>query len=179
VSWTSGLTGLNASQVTLTSSSATSVSNGYAGYALGGGFSYSPFPMVAAEADLLFSQRKFGFNGSKNSFPAVQVPLLAHCRFMRFYGGAGLYGAMWSFNGELVKGSTTSKISPAKAGQETLEMGFAVDFGMNYMLMGIPLRFDFRRLQSFNDITKSSSLKGKIVEYQLMMGYNLGVGGKK
>jgi hypothetical protein len=176
--WMSGLAGGNAAQVTLSSSSATAISNGYAGYAAGLGLSYSPMPMTAGEVDLLYSERKFGFNSTKNSFPTIQVPLFLHYRLMNIYAGAGLYGALWKFDGELVKGSKTSEISPTDAGQAALEMGFALDAGMNMMVMGMPLRFDFRRFQSLNDVAKSSSLKGKVVEYQILVGYNKGLGGK-
>jgi hypothetical protein len=176
--WMSGLVGVNASQATLTSSSATAVSNGYAGYALGAGLSYSPMPMTAGEVDLIYSERKFGFNSTKNSFPTIQVPVFVNYRLMQFYAGAGAYGALWKFDGELVKGSKTSDISPTDAGQAALEMGFALNAGLNMVVKGLPLRFDFRRFQSLNDVASSSSLKGKIVEYQVLVGYNLGVGGK-
>jgi hypothetical protein len=167
------LAGGNGTQLTLEGSTEKFVSNGYASYALGTGFSYFPIPNLAFELDAFFTNRKFGFGSTNASFSTFQIPFTAQYHFLQFHVGGGAYTALWSFNGEMVNNGQTKSISVAQAGQTSSETGYVLLGGLTQRVYGFPLRLEARYFQTMTDIASASSLKGSLIEWQVLLGYEI------
>jgi hypothetical protein len=167
------LAGANATQLMLQGTNEKFLSNGYASYAVGTGFSYFANPNFAIELDAFYTNRKFGFGSTNASFSTFQIPLTAQYHFLQFHVGGGAYTALWSFNGEMVSSGQAKTISVAQAGQTSSEMGYVLLAGLTQRVYGLPLRLEARRFQSIGDIAKSNSLKGTLTEWQFLLGYEI------
>jgi hypothetical protein len=165
------LAGANATQVKVISTDETTVSNGYASYAVGGGFSVFSESNIALSADAFYTNRKFGFGETSATFSTIQVPLMARYYASKLYLGTGVYAALWSFKGEMVTNGESKSVKVSDAGQSSTDLGFLVSTGIKQRIFGLPLLFEIRRFQSLNDIAKSSTFKGSLVEWQILAGY--------
>jgi len=164
--------GVNATQVRLISDDSKFESNGYNGFAFGGGIILLPNPSVAFEFDGIYSGRVFGFGSAKGFFNSFQVPAMAHFRMGPLRVGGGLYGSFWNKNGKLLEGDSSAEVSTEDFGNEAVEYGFVSQIGFTTVISKIPVRFEFRALSSLTDTAKSSTLKGSVTEYQFMVGYD-------
>jgi hypothetical protein len=167
------LAGGNGTQVTVDGNGEKSISNGYASYALGTGFSYFPISNLAFELDVFFTNRKFGFDATKASFSTFQIPFTTQYHFWQFHVGGGAYTALWSFDGVMESDGQTKTVSVADAGQTSSEVGIALLAGLTQRVYGLPLRLEARYFQSVTDIAKSSSFKGSLTEWQILLGYEI------
>ncbi len=165
--------GTNATQMTVAGEGQTSISNGYAGYTIGGGFAYIPNPNLVIELNGFVTQRKFGFGDTFASFPTLQFPLTAQYHFWQFHIGGGAYSALWKFNGQMVSDGTQSTVTVAQAGQKSSELGYLLLAGLTQRIYSIPMRFEARRFQSINNLSSKSALNGKVSEWQLLIGLEL------
>lgn len=165
--------GVNATQVRLTNDDSKFESNGYNGFAFGGGVVLLPNPSVAFEFDGIYSGRVFGFGSAKGFFNSFQVPVLAHLRMGPLRAGGGLYGSFWNKKGKLLEGDSSAEVSTEDFGNEAIEYGFVSQIGFTTVISKTPVRFEFRALSSLTDTAKSKSLKGSVREYQFMVGYDL------
>lgn len=164
--------GVNATQVRLRSETSSYVSNGYNSFATGGGIAILMNPSVAFQFDTLYTGRVFGFGGSKGYFNCLQFPLTAHLRMGPVRVGGGVYGALWSEMGKIVRGTSSSEVTVNNLGNQSRELGFVVLAGFKTSIKNIPVRFEFRSFSSESDVAKSSTLTGSISEYQILAGYD-------
>jgi len=169
--------GGNVPQVTISDSSTTHVSDGYAGHVLGVGFSYIPKPIFAVEVDGFYSYRKFAFGDTQGEFNTLQFPVTAQLRFGRVNVGSGIYAAIWKYDGKITRSGTVIQASATSAGHTKTETGFIALGSFKKSVYGMPLRFELRYCQSVSDVASSSSFKGSIVEWQFLAGWDIGGGG--
>jgi hypothetical protein len=164
------LAGGNATQVKLVGSDETSTSNGYASYAAGGGLSASSDGTLALTAEAFYANRKFGFGDTSAGFSTLQFPIMARYQGSSLYIGGGLYAALWTFKGEMITSGQTKMVKVSETGQSSTDLGFVLSSGLKQKIFGLPLLFELRRFQSVNDVAKSTSFKGSLVEWQALVG---------
>jgi hypothetical protein len=165
------LAGVNATQVKLVGSDTTSTSHGYASYTVGVGFSILYKSKASLSLDALYTNRKFGFGITSADFSTIQLPIMARFHTPILYVGAGVYSALWSFKGEMLTDGKSERVKVSDAGQSATEFGFLLSTGMKRSILGLPLLFEVRRFQSINDLAKSNTLKGSLIEWQILVGY--------
>jgi hypothetical protein len=177
----SAFVGINATQVTIANATTSFVSDGYNGFTAGLGLAVLPKPFIAFEVDAFYTNRIFGFGSTKGSFNTLQIPVSAQLRFGPFNVGAGGYTALWKFNGQMEQAGSTVTATAENAGNSSTEFGAMGLATFKTPIKGIPLRFEFRAFKSFSDIAKSTELKGSLMEYQFLVGYDVGAksGSKK
>ncbi len=169
--------GANAPQVTISDSSTKHVSDGYSGHVLGAGISYVPRPIFALEADGFYAYRKFAFGETKGEFNTLQFPITAQARFWRMNIGAGMYAALWKYDGKITRSGASVQASATSAGHAKMETGFVALGSFKKSVYGLPLRFEVRHCRSMSDLAASASFKGSIVEWQMLVGLDIGGGG--
>ncbi len=167
------LLGGNGTQISLVGENETNVSNGYAGYVGGIGFSYIPNPNFVIELDSFWALRKFGFGNTFGSFSTIQIPLTAQYHFWQYHVGGGAYSALWNFQGSMKENGVTKAVAAKDAGISENEFGFVVMAGLTHRVWGLPLRIDARRFQSLSNVSAKSGFKGSLVEWQILLGYEV------
>jgi hypothetical protein len=177
----SAFVGINATQVTIAGSGLEAVSDGYNGFAGGVGLAALPKTWFAAEADVFYTHRSFGFGTTKGGFNTLQIPITAQLRMGPTNLGGGFYTALWNFKGEIVQNGAAAAATASSAGHASTEYGVVGLAAFKTPVKGIPLRFEFRFMKSMSDIASSSEFKGSLVEYQFLIGYDFGAakGSKK
>lgn len=164
--------GFNATQVRLTNDDSKFESNGYNGFAVGGGLVLLPNPLVAFELDGIYSGRVFGFGSTKGFFNSFQVPVMTQLRIGSLRVGGGFYGSFWNKKGKLLEGDSSAEVSTEDFGNAAIEAGFVSQIGLRTLISNSPVRFEFRALSSLTDTAKSKTLKGSVREYQFLVGYD-------
>ncbi len=171
--------GVNATQVTITDTTSSATSNGYNGATLGAGIAYLPRAFLAVEIDGFMTDRVFEFNSTKGEFKTLQIPATAQLRISKFNVGAGMYSALWKYDGKMTQNGVTTTASANNSGNTSNELGFLALAAFKQEVYRIPLRFELRRFQSTNDLATASNIKGSLVEYQFLIGYDFGEGSSK
>jgi hypothetical protein len=177
----SAFVGINATQVTLSNATTDFGSDGYNGVTAGLGLAVLPKSFFAIEADVFYTNRVFGFGSTKGSFNTLQIPLSTQLRVGPFNVGAGGYTALWKFNGQMEQSGSQVTATAGNAGNSSTEYGLMGLAALKMPIKGIPLRFELRAFKSMSDIAKSTELKGTLMEYQFLVGYDVGAksGSKK
>jgi hypothetical protein len=177
----SAFVGINATQVTISNATTDFVSDGYNGFTAGIGLAVLPKSFFAIETDVFYTNRVFAFGSTKGSFNTLQIPLSSQLRVGPFNVGAGGYAALWKFNGQMEQSGSTVTATAKNAGNSDTEFGLMGLAAFKMPIKGIPLRFEFRAFKSASDVAKSTELKGTLMEYQFLVGYDVGAqsGSKK
>lgn len=167
--------GLNATQLKFKSLGVDYSSDGYNGYALGGGIAFLPRKTYAIEIDGIYSARVFGFGATKAFFNTLQIPVTGQIRLGPLSVGAGVYGAFWRKGGQLKSSDTTTVVSLGDVGRQSAEYGYLwlVNYKTSFKIF--PFRVELRYLNSSNDFAKSDNISGKVNEYQFLFTFDFGL----